>query len=307
MTDTMRVFATAVDLGSFTTAAEQLGLTPSAISKIVSRLESRLGVRLLNRTTRRIDLTPEGEAYLAGVRFVLNEIDEIEAAVGQSAARPKGLLRINTGTAFGIYQLMPKLPLFMDRYPDITVSVDLTDRRVDIAAERADIAIRTGPLGDDRLIARPITGMRRVICAAPSYLERYGRPERPEDLRNHNCIVFSDQPSLARWPFRGPVGPLFIDVQGRGVVSSGDALARLTIAGAGIARIGDIIIADAIASGQLVPLLEDCHIVEAVPISAVYLPGRYRAPKVRVFVEFLQETFGGKDGAPATEPLRPGR
>ncbi len=289
MPDTMRVFSTAVELGSFTLAAAQLGLTPSAVSKIVSRLEDRLGVRLLNRTTRRIDLTPEGETYLSGVRFILNEIDEVEAAVGQSSARPKGLLRVNTGTAFGLFELIPKLPLFLEKYPEITVSVDITDRRVDIAAERADVAIRSGPVGDDNLIARHISDMRRVICASPTYLAKHGKPERPEDLLQHNCLLMSDQPSLARWPFRGTDGPAFIAVKGNITVGSADGMAKLAYAGVGIIRMGHMMISSGIKSGALVPLLEEFHLVEPVPVNAVYLPGRHRSPKVRVFVEFLKE------------------
>ncbi|MCA0424074.1 MAG: LysR family transcriptional regulator [Proteobacteria bacterium] len=296
--DDLRTFTIAAKAGSFTTAAITLGLTPSAVSRIVSRLEDRIGVRLFNRTTRRIDLTPEGESYLSGVLFVLNEIEELEASVGQSSTRPKGLLRINSGTAFGNHQLMPVLPEFLDRYPEISVFVDLTDRRVDIAAERADVAIRTGPVGDDRLIARQIKTIRRVICAAPSYLARFGRPERPEDLRHHRCITFSDQPMLSRWPFRGANGPEYIDASGRVQVSSGDALAGIAIAGAGIVRIADIIVSDALRDGRLVPLLVDRHIVDEVPVSAIYLPGRHRAPKVRVFIDFLLERLGGAQRGP---------
>lgn len=292
----MRTFAAAAEAGSFTVAGEKLGLTPSAVSRIVSRLEDRLGVRLFNRTTRRIDLTPEGESYLAGTRYLLAEVAELEASVGQTAARPKGLLRINSGTAFGNHQLMPILPEFLERYPEITVAVDITDRRVDIAAERADVAIRTGSVGDDRLIARQFTAIRRVICAAPAYLERYGRPEHPEHLRRHRCITYTDQPMLSRWPYHGVDGPEYIEISGKAQVSSSEALAALVIAGAGITRIADVVVMDAIRDGRLVPLLMDRHIVEEVPVSAVYLPGRHRAPKVRVFVEFLLERFGAEPG-----------
>lgn len=287
----MRVFVTAVDACGFTAAADRLELSPSAVSKIVARLEDRLGVRLLHRTTRRLGLTPEGEAYLAGARFILAEIDEIEAAVGQSSTRPKGLLRVNSGTAFAVQQLMPALPAFLERYPEITVTIDVTDRVIDLYGEQADVAIRTGPLKDGSLMARRITDIERVICASPTYLARHGTPTAPEDLASHQCLLISEEPALARWPFRGPGGQRTIEVRGRAIVGFAVAVARLAVAGAGIARLADLVVADAIRSGELVPLLEDQHLVEPVPLSAVYPDGRHRSPKVRVFTEFLIERF----------------
>jgi DNA-binding transcriptional LysR family regulator len=289
--DPMRVFVQAVELGSFTKAADQLELTPSAVSKVIARLENRLGVRLLNRTTRSLQPTPEGEAYFNGAKYILAEIDEMEAAVGQSSTRPKGLLRVNTGTAFGVHHLMPMLPTFMARYPDISLQVDITDRRIDIVAEKADIAVRTGPVGDAGMVVRQFSAMQRVICASPDYLARHGTPRRPEDLAGHLIAALSDQPSLARWPFRGGEETRLVDVTPRIVASTADAVARIAVAGGAIVRLGDLVVADALRSGALVPLLEDVHLVEPVPISAVYPSGRHRAPKVRVFVEFLVEQF----------------
>jgi DNA-binding transcriptional LysR family regulator len=290
-TDPMRVFVATLDHGGFTAAAASLELTPSGVSKIIGRLEDRLGVRLLNRTTRRIDLTPEGETYLNSARFILAEIDELEAAVGQSSTRPKGLLRVNTGTAFAVHALMPVLPEFLARYPEINLTIDVTDRRIDVLAERADVAIRTGPLGDGALMARKITDMRRVIVAAPSYIEQHGRPLVPLHLSGHNCLLLSDQPSLARWPFLVDGQAISLEVSGRVTVGSADALMRLALAGGGIARLGDTLVANALRAGALVALLQDSHIVEPGPITAVYPAGRHRAPKVRVFVDFLVEQF----------------
>ena len=290
-TDPMRVFVAAIDHGGFTAAADSLEITPSGVSKIIGRLEDRLGVRLLNRTTRRIDLTPEGETYLSSARFILAEIDEMEAAVGQSSTRPKGLLRVNTGTAFAVHALMPALPVFLAKYPEINLSVDVTDRRVDVLAERADVAIRTGPLGDGSLMSQKIADIGRVIVAAPTYLERFGVPTDPEQLANHSCLLISDRPSLANWPFLVDGHPFSMEVSGRVAVGSADALMRLAVAGGGIARLGDVVVADAIRSGTLVPLFQDVHVVEPAPISAVYPAGRHRAPKVRVFIEFLVEQF----------------
>ncbi|WP_368744559.1 LysR family transcriptional regulator [Desertibaculum subflavum] len=290
-TDPMRVLVAAVELGGFTAAAERLELTPSAVSKIVARLEERLGVRLLKRTTRRIGLTPEGESYFAGAKFILAEIDEMEAAVGASSTHPKGLLRVNSGSVFATTQLMQKLPIFLDRYPDVSVSVDITDRIVDLQSERADLAIRAGPVGDTSLVVRKIADIERVICAAPSYLARHGTPRRPEDLAHHSCLLVADQPQLGRWPFRTESGITTVEVKGQATVAAADALVKLAIAGAGIVRLGDMIVAEAIQSGTLVPLLDEFNVVEPVPIAAVYPGGRHRSPKVRVFADFLIEQF----------------
>jgi DNA-binding transcriptional LysR family regulator len=290
-TDPMRVFVAAIDRGGFTAAADSLEITPSGVSKIIGRLEDRLGVRLLNRTTRRIDLTPEGEMYLSSARFILAEIDEMEAAVGQSSTRPKGLLRVNTGTAFAVHALMPVLPGFLAKYPEINVSIDVTDRRIDVVAERADVAIRTGPLADGSLMSEKIADMRRVIVAAPTYLKLCGVPTEPQHLAGHSCLLISDQPSLAKWPFLIDGQHVSMEVSGRVAVGSADALMRLAVAGGGIARLGDVVVAEAIRSGTLVPLFQDVHVGEAAPIAAVYPAGRHRAPKVRVFIEFLVSRF----------------
>jgi DNA-binding transcriptional LysR family regulator len=305
--DPMRVFVAAVDTGSFTAAADRLEITPSAVSKIVSRLEDRLGVRLLNRTTRRLELTSEGETYHTGAVFILAETAELETAVGQAGRQAKGLLRINTGTAFGNYQLVPHLHHFLAAHPDIEVAIDLTDRRVDVIAERADVAIRTGPVGDGPLIARRFAEMQRVICAAPSYLARHGAPATPAELAHHECLLLSDQPSLNRWPFRtaGADTPQLVPVRGRVTAVSAEAVLQLALSGVGIVRLGDVLVGESIRQGRLLPLLADHHLVEAVPISAVYPAGRHRSAKVRVFVEFLAAHFGSAPWSAWRTPPRP--
>lgn len=304
MSDTpheMQVLVTAVDAGGFTAAAERLGLSPSAISKIVSRLEGRLGVRLLNRTTRRIDLTPEGQLYVERARQILADINDVESSVSEAGVRPKGLLRVNIGVAFGIHQLVPAVPDFLARYPDVHLSLDVTDRMIDVIADRADLAVRTGRLADSSLIARKISEMTRVIVASPSYLAKHGTPKEPADLLNHNCLIVADAPSLSRWPFRGENGVETLEVRGNVVASSADALVNLALSGVGIVRFGDVILGPHIRAGRLVPILVRDHLVEPVPISAVYPPGRQRVPKIRAFVDFLVERFGNapwRDPAP---------
>src|SRR5262245_44003110 len=187
----MRVFVRAVERGSFAGAADDLGLTPSAISKLIGRLEARLGVRLLNRTTRKLALTGEGETYFHSGRQLIESVDNLEQEVAASAGHPRGLLRIHTQVSFGVRHLAPALIEFQRRYPDVRIDMSLTDRVVDGLAEPRGGAVRVGPLRDSTLMPRKITEVERVICASPQYLDEFGVPESPEDLARHRCIVFS--------------------------------------------------------------------------------------------------------------------
>jgi DNA-binding transcriptional LysR family regulator len=288
-TNDMRAFVRVVEYQSFSAAAVVLGLTPSAVSKLVSRLEDRLGVRLLHRTTRRLALTSEGEVYFARARQILADIEEVEAEVTRSRGSPRGRLHVHTSNAFGVHQLAPALPEFLMRYPDIEVELSITDRIVDLVGERADVAIRGGPIADTSLSARKIGEFERTICAAPSYLARRGVPRTPAELASHVCVVAAPMPS--RWPFRTRTGLDLVEIMPRVTTDNGEAALRLALGGAGIARLADVIIGEPIRSGLLVPLLTDVHHTELLPLSAIYLAGRHRLPKVRVFLDFLVEQF----------------
>jgi DNA-binding transcriptional LysR family regulator len=288
-TGDMLAFVRVVEHQSFSAAATRLGLTPSAISKLVSRLENRLGVRLLHRTTRRLALTSEGGVYFARARQILADIEEAEAEVAKSRGSPRGRLHVNSGHAFGVQQLAPALPEFLARYPDIEVELSITDRVIDLVEEHADVAIRAGRIVDTSLIARKIAEFERMICAAPSYLAQHGTPRTPADLANHICIVAG--PTLGRWPFRARDGIDNVEIAPRVTTDSVDAALRLALHGAGIVRLGDLILAEPIRRGLLVPLLTDIHHVEPLPLSALYLVGRHRLPKVRVFLDFLVDRF----------------
>ena len=202
----MMAFVRAVELGGFSIAAREMGLTPSAISKLVTRLEDRLGVRLLNRTTRRLALTPEGEAYFHRSQRILADIGEAENEVARFRAQPKGLLRINVGSAFGIHQLVPALPEFFARNPEMQVELTLTDRVVDLIEEGADLGIRLGALIDSSLVARKICDVERVVCAAPAYLRKHGTPRKAQDLLGHNCLSMAHAPACAAGPSRRATG-----------------------------------------------------------------------------------------------------
>jgi DNA-binding transcriptional LysR family regulator len=288
----MSAFVRAVELGGFSNAARELNLTPSAISKLVTRLEDRLGVRLLNRTTRRLALTPEGEAYFHRSLRILADISEAENEVARFRAQPKGVLRINVGTAFGLHQLAPALPEFLSRHPEVQVELTITDRVVDLIEEGADLGIRLGALVDSSLVARRVCELERVVCASPAYLKKHGTPAKPEDLLKHNCLSVAYSASLHRWPFASQEGVQHLDVCGNATANTADALLQLALVGLGIIRLSDAIVGEALREGKLVALLQDVHHSEPLPLHAVYPQGRHRSPKVAAMVEFLVERFG---------------
>ncbi|MGH6726060.1 MAG: LysR family transcriptional regulator [Pseudolabrys sp.] len=287
----LRVFVRVMDRGSFSAAAKDLGLTPSAVSKLISRLEDRLGARLLERSTRRLALTPEGETFLARARRIVADTEEAEAEVARVRGAPRGRLHINAGTAFGLHQLAPALADFLARYPEIDIELSITDRLVDLIEEQADIAVRSGHVPEGPFILRKIADLQRVICAAPSYLKRHGTPRVAADLKNHDCIVVAG-PGLKRWPFNTRSGVDVVEVRPRVSTDDAEAAVRLAIEGAGIVRLSDVIVGGPLREGQLVALLTDIHHVEPFPLSAIYPAGRQRLPRVAVFIEFVIERFG---------------
>lgn len=286
----LRVFVRVLDRGSFSSAAKDLGLTPSAVSKLISRLEDRLGARLLERSTRRLVLTPEGEMFLARARRIVAEIEEAEAEVARVRGAPRGRLRINAGTAFGLHQLAPALADFLGRYPEIDIDLSITDRLVDLIEEQADIAVRSGHVPAGPFIHKKIADLQRVICAAPSYLQRHGTPKVAADLKNHDCIVVAG-PGLNRWPFKTHGGVDVIEVRPRVSTDDAEAALRLAVEGAGIIRLSDVIVGGPLRAKQLTALLIDIHHVEPFPLAAFYPAGRQRLPRVAVFIEFLMERF----------------
>ncbi|TFV38311.1 LysR family transcriptional regulator [Bradyrhizobium frederickii] len=301
--DEMRAFVQVVERQSFGSASTVLGLTPSAVSKLVTRLEDRLGVRLLHRTTRRLALTPEGDIYFARARQILADIEEAEAQVAKLRAAPRGHLRINTSIGFGIHQLAPAMPDFLTRYPEIDVELALTDRVVDLVSEHADMTIRAGPVAETALTARKLADVTRLLCASPAYLTRYGVPRTPADLARHSCIVMAFQTPY-RWAFRNHGKIEEIEIKPRVVTDNAEAALRLALNGAGIVRLSDMVVGESIRGGLLVPLLTEAHHVEAVPLSALYLAGRHRLPKVRVFLDFLVERFSSATLQVAVAPGR---
>ncbi|MGQ0582402.1 MAG: LysR family transcriptional regulator [Reyranella sp.] len=287
----MAAFVRVVDSQGFSAAAPALGLTPSAVSKLVTRLETRLGVRLLQRTTRALHLTADGEAFYAAARRIVAEIETLENEITGQSGTPHGPLKVTTSLAFSTHQLAPIIGEFLERYPAVQLELLPTDRVVDVIDERVDVAIRIGKLADTSFMARKIGEDVRLICAAPSYLARRRTPGQPEDLTHHDCIVNRDRPELNRWPFRIDGNIRLIEVNGRLAVNEGEAQMRLALQGLGIVCLTRLTLAGAIRRGDLVPLLGDFYAEEPVPIHAVYPHRRHLAPKVTAFVNFLIEKF----------------
>jgi DNA-binding transcriptional LysR family regulator len=288
----MGVFQRVVERGSFAGAAQDVGLSSSAVSKLITRLELRLGVRLINRTTRHLALTAEGEIYLRRSREILGAIDAVESEIASTRVSPRGNLRVLAPPVLAVDHLGPALPDFLTRYPRVTLDFLVTNRAIDLVGENVDIALRTGHLNDSTLVARKIIDLTRVICASPKYLARHGRPVQPSDLVRHSCLTISRIPDSGTWKFRidGELVP--VRVKGPLSADSADLLVKLAIEGVGIVRLGEIAVASAIQKGLLEPLLQESHEPETFPLWVVMPPGRQRALKVKVFLDFLIERFG---------------
>ncbi|MGM4907022.1 LysR family transcriptional regulator [Tardiphaga sp. 866_E4_N2_1] len=286
----MEVFTRVVELGGFSTAARAFRMTPSAVSKLVARLEARLGVRLINRSTRKLQLTPEGSAFYERALRILDEISaaEREAAIG---ATPSGLLRVNTSVPFGLRLLLPLLPDFAKRYPDIKVEVVLTDLVVDLLEERADVAIRVGLMRESRLLARKLGESRMVVVAAPDYLKERGAPKTPDNLADHNLLRFGFAKWENGWPFKIGGETIAVMPSGNALVSDGEAMQHLAVAGMGLARLARFHVEADIKAGRLVPVLEAFNPGDIEPIHAVFVGHGGQLPaRVRAFLDYLVET-----------------
>jgi DNA-binding transcriptional LysR family regulator len=283
----LTVFARVVSAGSLSAAARELDLSLAVVSKRLTALETRLGVRLLQRTTRRQSLTEEGEAFHARCVRILAEVQEAEAAVSRSRDAVAGVLRVTAPRAFGRRRIAPLAVAFRQEHPELSVYLTLTDALVDIVDEGMDLAIRFGSLADSSMIARPLAPNFRVLCAAPSYLARRGLPSEPATLAGHDCIVFGEQPTR-EWHFQHPNGPVSVRVNPAFITNDGEAAHTLALAGGGIVQKSIWDVGDDLGNGRLVRVLPD-YTIPAAPLQAVYANAQHLAPKVRRFVEFCAE------------------
>jgi DNA-binding transcriptional LysR family regulator len=283
------VFVQVVDSGSFTAAAERLSLSKSVVSKYVTRLEDRLGARLLNRTTRRLSLTEVGRAFYERSKRGLREIEAAEAEVSRLQGEPRGTLRINAPMSFGVLHIAPAIPEFLRRYPELTVDMNLDDRRVDVIEGGFDVSVRIAELPDSSLIARRLAPCRHAVVASPEYLERHGLPRTPEELGQHNVITYQYQESAQEWHFRAPgERPVSVAVSGSIQMNNSLALREALLNGAGITRTPTFVVGKDIQEGRLRAILTRYETLE-VSVYLVFAQRQHLAPKVRAFVEFMAE------------------
>ncbi len=288
----MEVFVQVVDAGGFTRAAENLQLPKATVSTLVRNLETSLAVKLLNRTTRQISLTADGAAYYERCLRILADVRDAEDSLSKTQASPSGRLRVDVPAAMGRHLLMPSLPQFLARYPDIHLEVGCSDRPVDLIEEGVDLAVRGGILADSTLIARRIGQLHFVTCAAPSYIAPHGRPQHPNDLQQHDCVNYFSAKTgkIAEWDFAKDGKRIQMRVPGRIAVNDSNAYMTATLSGMGVAQMAAFAICPYLQSGELELLLEDWTI-DPLPLHVVYPQNRHLSAKVRVFVEWISELF----------------
>jgi len=283
----MEVFVRAVELGGFSLAARALRMTPSAVSKLVARLERRLGARLINRSTRKLLLTAEGQAFLERAHRVLADLDEAERAVTAGAV-PRGLVRVNCNVPFGLHRLLPLVPRFTAAHPEVRLDIALTDRVIDLMDERADVAIRVGSMRPSQLMARKLGQSRMAVVAAPTYLARRGVPQTPYDLDAHNCIAFNFARHVDEWSFVIDGTHVSLPARGDVVAGDGEISRRLALAGQGVTRLSLFHIRPDIKAGRLVPMLEAYNPGDVEEVNVVYVGHGGRLPaRVRALIDFL--------------------
>lgn len=287
----MKTYVAVVTMGSFTRAAERLDISKALTSKYVRQLEEHLGVRLLNRTTRRLSVTEVGEAYYQRCKQVLDDIEELESATSDQQAAPRGTLLISAPATFGEFYLARAVARYQEEYPEVSVDLVLSDRFVNIVDEGFDLAVRIGTLQDSSLIARRIAPSRVVVCASPDYLARKGVPHHPRELESHRCVVDTNLRSLDKWMFEDGGDVLAVKVKGRFRVNNAIAVREALLAGQGIGYVPTYAIGDELKNGKLAIILESFE-GSGSGIYAVYPHNRHLAAKVRTFVDFLVRRFG---------------
>ena len=284
----MLAFIWATEHGNFSAAARSNGLTPSAISKLISRLEDRLQTRLFQRGTRNLTLTEEGAAYLVSAREVVNAMAEADSLAEAFPTRVSGTLRIHTMTTFAKHQILPWLPEFLATYPALSVDIQVGPQYIDQFEQGLDIAIHSGVLPDSSRIARKVGESAWVICASPEYIERCGRPSHPLDLVNHDCFNFSFKSAWNNWEFEIDSLKTLIPVSAKASFAQGDLLRQMALSGAGIVKLAQFHIGADIRNGRLIPLLEEYALDEKEPIYMVYSDRKHLSPRIRVFRDFLE-------------------
>jgi DNA-binding transcriptional LysR family regulator len=290
----MRVFAAVVDAGSFVAAADGMAMSKAAVSRYVSELEQRLGVRLLHRTTRRLSLTQEGEVFLARCREILASIEASEAELSRRTDSASGTVKLSAPVSFGVMHLAPLWSEFLQAHPLVSLDVQLADRVIDLVDEGIDLAVRIARLPDSSLVSRKLASTRLVLCASPDYLKKRGTPQHPSELVQHEVLGYSLLSAGDQWPFDGPDGPMTVKVRPRIWTNNGDTCVAAALRGTGIQLQPTFLVAQELASGELVELLPQYRSIE-LGIYAVYPTRKFLLPKVRALVEYLSVKLSGAD------------
>jgi DNA-binding transcriptional LysR family regulator len=291
----MQTFAAVVDAGSFVKAAEALGSSKAAVSRYVGELEARLGVRLMQRTTRRLSLTEEGQVFYARCKDLLADVDEAEAEITSRSATASGLLRVNAPFTYGILHLAPLWGEFRALYPGVHLDITLADRLVDLVEEGYDMAIRIATLPSSTLISRRLASTRMVLCVSPAYLKAHGKPRHPSDLADHATLSYSYWSTKDEWPFEGPEGHVSVKTRPWMHSNSGETCRAVALAGQGIVLQPLFLVADDLKAGTLVELMPKYRSIE-LGIYAIYPTRKHVAPKVRALVDFLTEKLARPTG-----------
>lgn len=283
----MEVFVRVVEQGGFSAAARLGRMTPSAVSKLIARLEARLGARLVNRSTRALQLTPEGCAFYERATRILADLEDAERGAGEA---PAGRIRLSASASYVTHVLAPILPEFLERYPGVTLDVVQTDMVIDLLAERVDVAVRAGPLKSSSLVARKLGESAMAIVAAPSYLARFGAPKTIDDLMRHNRLGFGYARAVDGWPLKKGEETVVIPTAGRVQANDGEALRRLALGGSGLARLAAFTVRDDIAAGRLAPALEDLNPGDREAFHAIHIgQGGPLPSRVTALLDFLAE------------------
>ncbi len=299
----MKIFVRIVETGSFSAVAKEENILQPAVSKQLGALEQGLGVRLLNRTTRRISLTEAGKEYYERCHRILDDIDELETQVTGLQNKPAGTLRVNAPVAFGQVHMLPLLISFRHQYPDVAIELSLDDRFADLVQEGYDVAIRFGELSDSQLVARHVGSSSRMCVATPAYLSKFSTPKTPADLKKHNCLTYTHIFS-STWPFRDAKGDLSVKVKGDFRANSGLTLTEAALENIGIASVPALLVKEHVEKGALVSLLND-YAPEPIKISAVYPSSRLLSRKVKLFVDFMKQEFLKIPMLHPDTPIRP--
>ena len=286
----MRVFSAVAKNGSFSKAAKKLSISKAMVSKHIKNLENSLSVRLFNRTTRKLNLTDAGSSYYEKVNIILSEIDETESAISQLNSEPKGKLKVMAQPSFGAFHLSRALSLYLKKYTEVTVNLELSHRIPDLVEENIDLAFHVGELNDSMYVSRRIASARRVICASPEYIKKNGMPKTPEDLLNHNCLIYMPRNDMGKWEFLDKGKRKKIKVTGDIQCNSGDALRVASIQSRGITQLPTYMVGLDIQAGRLEAVLEDFE-PEKQPIYAIYNHRKYVSAKIKTFIDFIYDLY----------------